>query len=661
MAERVDAELERYRKLMLPPGTFDEGFSLATFLGVCLIGLILIPGALYMQLLAGQGVGAAAQWVTLILFIEVAKRANAKLGKAQIFVVFYMAGTFAHAAVQGTPLWNQFLVRSEAALSFGLAGQFPDWLAPNDPAAYEDRSFLTSAWIPAIGLMLFKAFFTRLDAAVAGYGLFRLTSDIEKLPFPMAPIGAQGMMALADDLEGKDKSGGWRWRVFAIGGALGLAFGLLYIGIPTLSANLFGPENKYSLFPIPFVEFSHYTADYLPATATGLSFDLTQVVVGMVLPFWAMVGSFGGLIVTFVLNPVLHHAQVLSTWVPGDSTVETMFKNNVDFYLSFGIGISLAVAVVGILGMVRSLRKKKALDAAEAASGIASSTAVPEGRGDIPNIWILATYVGATVLYILVSGWLVDWHLGVMLVLLFFGFIYTPLISYVTARLEGIAGQVVEIPYIRELSLIVSGYQGIAVWFIPIPQANYGTQTVLYRKAELTGTKFTSLWKAEIAVWPVFTVMTLLFASFIWGLAEIPSAVYPYAQQIWELDAKNACLVYSSTAGGYSQFQEALRGDYVLAGLTAGTLLFGALTWISAPVTLCYGLVRGLGQTMPHVIVPQFIGALIGRYYFEKKLGLSWGQYVPVLAAGVSCGFGLVSMLCIGVVFLVKSVNTLPF
>jgi hypothetical protein len=72
-------------------------------------------------------------------------------------------------------------------------------------------------------------------------------------------------------------------------------------------------------------------------------------------------------------------------------------------------------------------------------------------------------------------------------------------------------------------------------------------------------------------------------------------------------------------------------------------------------------LVRGLGQTMPHVIIPQIIGALLGRYYFEKKLGLMWGQYVPVLAAGVSCGFGLISMLCIGIVFLAKSTNTLVY
>ena len=656
---RVDAELERYRNLMTPPGTFEEGFSLKLMLGVVLIALILIPGALYMQLLAGQGVGAAAQWVTLILFLEVAKRANAKVGRAQIFVLFYMAGTFAWQNVQhSTPLWNQFLARSEAALAIGLAGQFPSWYAPTDPAAYEGRTFLSLAWLPVIGLMVFKSLFSRLDDAVVGYGLFRLTSDIEKLPFPMAPIGAQGMMALADDLDGQDKAGGWRWRVFSIGGALGLVFGLLYLGIPTLTANFFGEANKYSMLPIPFAEFSHFTAPFLPAVATGLSFDLTQVVIGMVLPFWAMIGSLLGLISTFIMNPVLYHTGVLSSWTPGDSTVETMFKNNVDFYLSFGIGTSLAVGLVGILGMLRSLRRKRELDATDPAP---QEDGVPAGRGDIPNRLILIIYLASTFAYIGVSGWLIGWHPGVLLVLAFFGFIYTPLISYVTARLEGIAGQVIEIPFIRELSLIVSGYHGIAVWFIPIPQSNAGTQTVLYRQAELTGTKFTSLWKAELSVFPVMIILTLVFASFIWGMAEIPSGVYPYAQQIWDLEAKNACLVYSSTAGGYSQFQEALSGPVVLIGLGVGTVLFGSLSAVAAPVTLCYGLVRGFGQSLPHVIIPQVIGALLGRYYFEKKLGLKWGQYVPVLAAGVSCGFGLISMLCIGIVFLSKSANSLPY
>nr|MBA3708566.1 peptide transporter [Planctomycetota bacterium] len=198
---RVDKELEQYRQLMTVPNVFENGFSLSTFFGVMFIALVMVPGSLYMELLAGQGIGSSAQWVTVILFMEIAKRANAKLSRAQLFVLFYLSGTIIGQG--GGLLWTQFLVRSDAALGAGLSGAFPIWVAPSDPAAYENRTFFQAAWLPAIGLIFFRMFFGRLDNMVLGYGLFRLTSDIEKLPFPLAPVGAQGMLALSDDLEWK--------------------------------------------------------------------------------------------------------------------------------------------------------------------------------------------------------------------------------------------------------------------------------------------------------------------------------------------------------------------------------------------------------------------------------------------------------------------------
>jgi hypothetical protein len=277
-------------------------------------------------------------------------------------------------------------------------------------------------------------------------------------------------------------------------------------------------------------------------------------------------------------------------------------------------------------------------------------------------VWaILCCYFGITVCYILVSGWLIRWHRGVMAVLCLLGFVYTPLVSYVTARLEGMAGQVVEIPMVREASLILSGYRGVAVWFLPIPIANYGTMTVFYRKCELLGTKFTSIWKAQFFLYPIILCSSILFANFIWSLAPIPSAVYPFAQKMWDLSAANACIMYSSTQGEYSQFEEAFRWTYVFCGTGFGLLLFGSLSWLGAPIFLVYGVVRGLGQTLPHALMVQFAGALLGRFYFRRKFGETWRKSVPVLAAGFTCGVGLITVLGIGVTFLSKAVIQLPF
>jgi hypothetical protein len=74
------------------------------------------------------------------------------------------------------------------------------------------------------------------------------------------------------------------------------------------------------------------------------------------------------------------------------------------------------------------------------------------------------------------------------------------------------------------------------------------------------------------------------------------------------------------------------------------------------PVLLFYGLVRGMDGSVPDFILPQFIGALLGRYYFARKFGANWPQYRVVFFAGYSCGIGLISMFSLGLVIMSKSV-----
>lgn len=650
---KKDKELEEFRAVMEVPETFQDGFSLSSLVGVVFLALIMIPGALYMELVAGMGIGPAAQWVTVILFVEIAKRANKSLNRAQLFVLFYICGLIVAQSVHGTPLFRQFLVQSDAATSFGINADLPIWVAPSSDRALQTRTFFQWEWMPVIGLIVFQMFFGRLNTAIMGYGLFHQTSDREKLPFPMAPVGAQGIVALAEQVEGKNEESsqtGRRWRIFCIGGAIGMSFGALYMGLPTITGALFG--KPLQVLPIPFVDWSGYTKDILPAVATGLSFDLGQVIIGMVMPFYAMLGSFFGLIITIVANPVLYHFGVLNTYEKGDKTVEILFKNNIDFYFSFTIGISLAIAVIGIWGVVKSVRK---------ARRERRQDTVPEGRGDIPMSWVAVVYMLCTLAYILLSWWLVEWHMGVLVVLLFFGFLYTPLISYVSAKLEGLAGQVIEIPFIRELSFILSGYKGVGIWFIPVPKQNFGSQVVFYRQAELLGTKFSSIWKANFILFPVIIVSVICFSSFIWSLAPIPSQQYPYTQEIWELEAKNACLLYSSTMGEFSPFEKALSAPKVGLGFGIAMSLGWLLSAMNVPIMLFYGTIRGLGQTMPHVVLIQFFGACVGRFYFQKRFGGDWRKIIPVLSAGYMVGAGLVSMVAIGIVFLAKAATTLPY
>jgi hypothetical protein len=663
------------------PDTFEEGFRWSSLMGAIFVALLMVPGAIYMGLLAGVGIGSAAQWVTVILFIEVARRAHKHLGKSEIFVLFFMAGAMMGGlglGVQGGRpaglLWNQFFIQSDAAAANGIADQIPFWVAPPvGSESYASRTFFHADWIPVLIMVVFGTFISQLSNMVLGYGLFRITSDIEKLPFPMAPVGAQGIMAMAEDIEAKNAKtaeDSWRWRVFAIGGAIGLAFGAIYLLLPVLSGALTG--TAIQIFPIPFSDFTPKTGRYLRAFATGINWNFGHFITGMVLPFYGMVGSFVGLVITAVANPILYNYNILSNWKPGDDTIATMFKNNIDFYFSFQIGIALAIAIVGLwqVGQNLARSRKEARESGRSTKDVWAGAETPAGRGDIPW-WVIALcYFVVTSIYIGVSVFLLylyhghSWNVGirnVFFVLLFLGFFYTPLISYVTARLEGMVGQVVAIPMIREAALILSGYRGVACWFLPMPIANYGMMTVFYRQCELTGTKFTSIWKTQIILYPIILISTLFFMNFIWGLAPIPSFAYPYAQKMWELQAANRCIMISATTGDYSMFEEAWKPIYFFCGGGFGVGLFTLMASLGAPLMLTYGVVRGLGQTMPHAIIFQFTGALIGHFYFKKRLKLKWRQYIPVVGAGFGCGMGLITTMGVGITFLSKSVIKLPF
>lgn len=650
-----DKELQEYRDLLKPPDHFEEGFDWKTVVGAIFIGFLMMPGSMYLQLVIGTGIGPAARWVTIILFAEIAKRAYTELKQQEIFLLYYMAGAALASPFQGL-LWSQYLVQSDAARMLGLAEFIPSWVAPSPGSvSLVERTFFHRDWLIPILLLVGTQIIQRIDHFGLGYALYRITSDVEKLPFPMAPVAALGTMALAESTEEKQKS--WKWRIFSIGGVIGLAFGSIYILLPSLSGLLF--TEPIRLIPIPWVELTRHTEDILPAVATGIQLDLGLVFIGMVLPFWAVIGGLIGLIITVVANPILFKHGVLQRWHQGMGTVDTVFANNFDFYMSFSIGLGLSIAFIGIWHVLRSFGK----NGSGQRGSFKDLFRPPPGRGDF-NFWIsIGIYVFSTLAYVGLCVWLVPNFPWIFF--LGYGFVFTPIVSYITARMEGIAGQFVSLPLVREASFIAGarffGYQGIEIWYAPIPIHNYGEATVNFRQIELTGTSIRGIIKAEIVVFPVVMIASLLFSQFIWRLAPIPSSSYPYAQELWHLQALNTLLMQTSTLEGNSLFYQALNGTYVLAGMGLGVISYFILTLFGLPILLIYGVVRGLGQSTPHGLLLEVTGALLGRYFFLKRYGTMWRQYAPVLLAGFSCGMGLTGMFAMGFTLILKSLSHLAY
>ncbi len=648
---------------------FEDGFNLRAIIAALFIGFVILPGAIYLGLMTGGGLGSAAQWVTLILFIEVAKRSFVTLKRQEIYIIYLVCGILvapglvmgaASLVLQGgafsEKIWQQYLVQSPFAKAYGLTEHIPHWIIP--PAGSEcliKRTFFDKAWLFPIGLLIFHHILFRFNFFGLGYVLFRLTSDREKLSFPMAPVAAEGATALADASAKKES---WRWRVFSIGAMIGAAYGAIYIIIPTLTGVV--AAKPLMLIPIPWIDFTDRLGSFLPTAMLGIMTDLTFLFMGFLLPFWVVVGLFTGSIgAKVIISPILYrYTNIMHTWKPGMAVIPTNVSTQMDLWISVTIGVGLVVALVGIYKLIASgFRERK---------NRAAPQKLPEGRGDMP-VWLaLGIWAVSTTFYVVVCHRLVpDFPLWIFA---FFGFILTPLLSYMSARMFGITGSAsgIAFPMVREGSLILgsrmSNYSGAGVWFAPLPYFNHGLYTQRFKELELTRTKFTSWYKAEFAALGIMLLCSFIYWSVIWRMAPIPSTTYPFVNRMWPMSAIFSSLWATSTIkGGVSWMLDAIKVKYILGGLGGGFLLYSLISFLNWPIAFFYGIIGGI-SFLPHQAIPMFIGALLGRYYLSKKFGeKTWKSYAPILLAGYACGAGLLGMISAALALIAKVVTPLVF
>ena len=649
-----DKELQEYRNIMAPPKVegFADGFSWKTVAGALLLGFIVNPATDYLSLVIGfdAGIGRAMKWVLVIFFAEVAKRSFTQLKTQELYVLHYMAGAALADPFTGY-LFKQFVAQSEYVQGLGLAAELPSWAFP---AAADiqaaGRTFFDKCWVPIIAITMFGIIISRVDNYGLGYVLYRLVSDVEKLPFPFAPVNAAGIVALSTD-RGSETT--WRWRCFAIGGAMGMIWGIIFVCVPMVTEAIL--PKRVELIPLIFLDFTPQVGRILPAVPFTLKFNFGAFLSGMIIPWWGVVGGFFWLVFTWIANPVLQAHGVLSNWRPEMGFIDTVFVNRIDFYLSFGIGLTLAIAlsklVISLTLTVKSWVKPKAKELSHRKSFreqfredwkilITNNKA----RGDLSIFVAIAIYLGST------FSWI---GLGVLLIregypwliMVFYALVYTPVISYATAKLEGICGRAVSIPYLRELTILFSGYKGADIWFAPMPIQNLGRETVGFRVLELTGTKIISQIKTLLLTVPIVIIASFLTSELLWRMAPIPSSAYPYTERMWELKLRQWCLMKTATLEGGSQFLEALHGDYVLWGLFSGSGLFALLTAFGLPIMLIFGAVQGLNQSNPGTMFCTMLGACIARFHFKRKYKDMWLKYMTAIMPGFGCGMGITSMI----------------
>jgi hypothetical protein len=644
---------------------FEDGFSWKVVAGAFFVGLIMMPGAIYLGLVAGASLGPAAQWVTIVLFSEVARRSFVPLKRQEIYCIYYMAGALTYTGfssglpgISGGPFGSfialQYLMQSPAMTNVAGYLGHQGWIAPPiGSSAYIHRTFFDTAWAMPAFIVLANQVLDRMKWMGLGYALFRITSDVERLPFPMAPVAAAGATALA---EANSKEESWRWRIFSIGSIGGLVWGFFYLAIPIFSGAVMA--NPITLIPIPFIDLVPATTHSLPTALVGYNADLGVLMMGFILPFEIVLGGFlSSVMCQIVGNPILHAFHMFPDWRAGSTTIPTQIAVSFDFWMSFGIGIQLAIAFVGVASVVKALffgtKKGNQLQRASLAPNVA--------RGDFPWVAAIGAWLVATLGYIWLNHRLVP--LFPIEIIIFYGLVWTPLNSYISARMVALTGNTVAFPYLNETMVLKSGYTQPDIWFAPLPLNDYGRQAQTFREVELTGTKFTSIVKLELLMLPLILITSLVYWGFIWHTTDIPSAQFPFAQKMWPLSAvqKSIWTQINAIGGNGRWVMKAINAHYIEYGTGIGLLLYVVMVIAKLPILFYYGFLGG-ATNLPHNTIPTFLGALLSRYYFEKRLGKErWQMYAPVVIAGFSCGTGLVAMFAIALALIAKTVNYLPF
>ncbi len=649
----------------------ENGFTWRSIVGALFIAFVMFPGIIFMGLMIGEDMGNAADWVVIILFVEIARRSFMTLKKQELYILKYTVsqlssfsgGTALGGGIFAFLVYQRYQRNSEDFANFGIAQEVPNWWAPYGDAAFE-QGFLGEVWWPVLAVTIFGMLLNKLAQLSLGFLAYKITVDVEKLPFPLAPINAEGAIALAESSADKDKKG-FRQYCFSIGVICGAVFSIFYTGIPILTSAFFG--KSLQLIPIPFLDLTQAIEGVMPGAILGITLNAGLLFTGFVIPWRIAVGMFTSTIFFQVfLNTILQQTGNLPSWSPGKDAIQTHVAATLDLYLSVGIGTSFAIFAVGVWGMVKALRRysKAKKEGGDIGEGLDMSKFWYHNkeRGDPSTKLMIIVWLAVSVAFVLLSNYLINaglepderfpigWLIG-------FAFIWTPINTYINARMSGIAGQNAGVPFIFESAIFASGYRKLNIWFAPMPLGNYGNVADMFRVCELTRTKLSSIFRAELLIFPLMLFASFIFWSYITGLGPIPSDQYAYVQKFWPMQAQMKALWASGMQEGQSLLLDALKPGVIGAAFTVAVSAFAGFSWLGISVQYLYGAIAAV-SSYPHMAVTIFSGACLGRYVLAPKFGKErWQNFAPILAVGFGAGLGLVAMLCIALNFLWVSIG----
>jgi len=621
---------------------FKSGLTWRSFLALLYASIVLMPAALFSDLVTGIGIAAVGMpvigFVAVYLAAEIARLAGASLTKQELFIIWShsliatggtIAMTFIHALY--------FRSISPVSWAFFKEGKplplvIPDWYAPPPTSnVLRLRTLFHPDFVVPVALYTSIAFLTwRALYAIKGFINYQIFAVGEKLPFPISQVQAETCLTLADREPRK-------YDLLMVTAFLAAFYAFVTYFLPY---GLGLPQ----IVPIPWVDLNSSIERSLPGASFGIGTDIISLAVGMMLPFNVVLSMLIGSVAVWLIgNPLLvRYGQI--EYRPGMDIAFIYQRSTLQFWAFPHIGLFVAAAIIPLL------LKPKAF--AVALKSISKITGETKQFGMVSiRILLLLFFAVSGVLFGL-AVWLTrfPWY---YLALLIFGWSFiAPMIA---TRSYGETGLSISVPYVTQTTILLSGYQGADIWFSPVDLGSAGGADIAgwFKVCELTRTTISSWLKAWVIITPIAWALSFLYVELFWKIAPIPSATYPATNIVWPVNVINQALWITGAVG--------LTGSQmlILYSFIIGSAIALANQFLHIPVSLI-SLAVGASSAIPPVIT-MTLGGVISRIIVWKWGSAAWNRDRTTIVAGIFLGQSIVLTLAVGGTMLVKSLWPLPF
>jgi len=599
---------------------FESGLTWRSFLAALYTVCIFTPAVIWAQLVTtGANLLAAIQVSVILIFVEFARYSGKPLTMQEATII-YLVSSLATALPFTEKIYRLYFVHSPIAQRFGLTFEIPTWYAPayGSPVWWL-RTFWHTDWLVPIGLWIITQCLGTIGAFAFAAIAREIFIEAERLPFPIQQASAQLIITLTERSEE---------RLSILSGAAFIAaiYGILLYTIPTI-AQAAGYPIRF--IPIPWVDYTIYLESAMPGASFGIATDIMLIAQGLILPTGISAMMIAGSIIRFIIvNWLTVHLGVgiwASHYTPGMDITRIFQESTLYLWINPIIGMGFAV---GLIPLIFHLRR--VIDAFKVLGGrVKPSGERISGRLFPPKLLLTMIIIVGFAFIVMYNRlvpefplWaLITWEYPLMFVLML-----------ITVRVLGETGITWEVPYIRQLLILASGYRGIDGWFLPLNLHPGTAWTANFKICRLTKTDIISWIKAYFVVFPISILMGIIYVNTFWAVAPIPSAIYPMPAITWPVQAMFEVLWITRP-------EQYFRPDLIVYSFM-GMSIFGSIVYLTKLPISITGLFMGITTPIPFIFTI-FLGTIIGKVIAWRIGRDVYDNIKMILAAGLMLGEGL--------------------